>query len=145
VLTGLRGLGKTVLLETFKPMAMSEGWLWAGTDLSESTSISEDNMATRLLTDLAVATSSIVYTSKEKTSAGFIRRREQVDVTLNYSTLRGIYDSIPGLVSDKLKGTLEIVWISLKDTRHEGIVFAYDEAQNLADTRRRTNFLYLYS
>jgi len=97
VLTGLRGLGKTVLLETFKPMAMSEGWLWAGTDLSESTSISEDNMATRLLTDLAVATSSIVYTSKEKTSAGFIRRREQVDVTLNYSTLRGIYDSIPAL------------------------------------------------
>jgi hypothetical protein len=140
VLTGLRGLGKTVLLETFKPMAMSEGWLWAGTDLSESTSISEDNMATRLLTDLAVATSSIVYTSKEKTSAGFIRRREQVDVTLNYSTLRGIYDSIPGLVSDKLKGTLEIVWISLKDTRHEGIVFAYDEAQNLADHTSKDQF-----
>src|SRR5258708_40276243 len=62
ILTGLRGLGKTVLLETFKPMAMSEGWLWAGTDLSESTSISEENMATRLLTDLAVATNSIVYT-----------------------------------------------------------------------------------
>jgi hypothetical protein len=65
VLTGLRGLGKTVLLETFKPMAISEGWLWAGTDLSESTSISEENMALRLLTDLAVATSSIVYRTKE--------------------------------------------------------------------------------
>jgi hypothetical protein len=64
VLTGLRGLGKTVLLETFKPMAISEGWLWAGTDLSESTSISEENMALRLLTDLAVATSSILYKTK---------------------------------------------------------------------------------
>ena len=41
VLTGLRGLGKTVLLETFKPLAIQEGWLWAGTDLSESASISE--------------------------------------------------------------------------------------------------------
>jgi hypothetical protein len=140
VLTGLRGLGKTVLLETFKPMAMSEGWLWAGTDLSESTSISEDNMATRLLTDLAVATSSIVYTSKEKKGAGFVRRPEKVDVTLSYSTLRGIYDSIPGLVSDKLKGTLEVVWISLKDTGYKGIIFAYDEAQNLADHTTKDQF-----
>ncbi len=140
VLTGLRGLGKTVLLETFKPMAMSQGWLWAGTDLSESTSISEDNMAIRLLTDLAVATSSIVYTSKEKKGAGFARRSERVDVTLNYSTLREIYDSIPGLISDKLKGTLEIVWISLKDTGYRGIIFAYDEAQNLADHTARDQF-----
>src|SRR6266404_8866681 len=73
VLTGLRGLGKTVLLETFKPMAISKGWLWAGTDLSESTSISEENLATRILTDLAVATSSIVYTSKAKKGAGFVQ------------------------------------------------------------------------
>ena len=41
VLTGLRGVGKTVLLETFKPRAMSRGWLWATADLSESASISE--------------------------------------------------------------------------------------------------------
>src|SRR5713226_7993106 len=60
VLTGLRGLGKTVLLETFKPMAMQAGWLWAGADLSESTSISEENLATRLLTDLSVVLSSLV-------------------------------------------------------------------------------------
>src|SRR5690348_15623749 len=53
VLTGLRGLGKTVLLETLKPMAIDSGWLWAGTDLSESTSISEANLAIRLLTDIA--------------------------------------------------------------------------------------------
>src|ERR1700741_2142140 len=52
VLTGLRGVGKTVLLETFKPTAIQEGWLWAGTDLSESTSINEENLAIRLLTDL---------------------------------------------------------------------------------------------
>jgi hypothetical protein len=28
VLTGLRGVGKTVLLETFKPIAISRSWLW---------------------------------------------------------------------------------------------------------------------
>src|SRR5665811_1207743 len=40
VLTGLRGVGKTVLMETFKPRAMQRGWLWATADLSESASIS---------------------------------------------------------------------------------------------------------
>src|SRR5690348_14013951 len=54
VLTGLRGVGKTVLLESFKPVAVSERWLWVGTDLSESASVTEDNMARRVLTDLAV-------------------------------------------------------------------------------------------
>ncbi len=28
ILTGLRGVGKTVLMETFKPMAIEKGWLW---------------------------------------------------------------------------------------------------------------------
>ena len=45
VLTGLRGVGKTVLLETFKPIAIQKNWLWAGTDLSESASVSEDSIA----------------------------------------------------------------------------------------------------
>src|SRR5260370_22715389 len=64
VLTGLRGLGKTVLLEQFKPMAIQAGWLWAGTDLSESTRISDDNLAIRLLTHLSVVTSSLRATIK---------------------------------------------------------------------------------
>src|SRR5580693_5967779 len=72
VLTGLRGLGKTVLLDTFKPTAIQAGWLWAGTDLSESTSISEENMAIRLMTDLAVVTSSIVIGTQPAHQAGFL-------------------------------------------------------------------------
>jgi hypothetical protein len=28
VLTGLRGVGKTVLLDAFKPLAMREQWAW---------------------------------------------------------------------------------------------------------------------
>ena len=60
VLTGLRGVGKTVLLDTFKPLAIERGWLWVGTDLSESTSISETRVAIRLMTDLAPLTSSVV-------------------------------------------------------------------------------------
>src|SRR4051812_18972251 len=60
ILTGLRGVGKTVLLETFKPLAIQGGWLWAGTDLSESVSVSEEKIALRLLTDLSVITANVV-------------------------------------------------------------------------------------
>lgn len=58
VLTGLRGVGKTVLLEKLKPRAVESGWLWASADLSESASISEDALAERLLADLSLITSS---------------------------------------------------------------------------------------
>jgi len=133
VLTGLRGLGKTVLLETFKPMAIQEGWLWAGTDLSESTSISEDNLATRLLTDLSVVLSSLVVGKVERKSAGFISEKQESNITLNYASLKAHYDATPGLVLDKLKGLLEAVWPFVEANGRQGIIFAYDEAQNLAD------------
>jgi hypothetical protein len=49
VLTGLRGVGKTVLLETFKPHAIGSGWFWVGADLSESTSLTEESKDKELL------------------------------------------------------------------------------------------------
>jgi hypothetical protein len=133
VLTGLRGLGKTVLLETFKPMAIQAGWLWAGTDLSESSSITEDALATRLLTDLSVVVSSLVIGKTEKQGTGFLPQKQQVEVKLSYPALKGLYDGIPGLVLDKLKGVLEAVWPHIEASNRRGIIFAYDEAQNLAD------------
>src|SRR5437588_9352230 len=72
VLTGLRGVGKTVLLDTFKPLAIARNWLWVGTDLSESTSISETRVAVRLMTDLAPLTSSVVLT-QDLPAIGFDR------------------------------------------------------------------------
>jgi hypothetical protein len=140
VLTGLRGIGKTVLLETFRPLAIQMGWLWAGTDLSESTSISEQNLAIRLLTDLSVVTSSIVVSVSERQGTGFGRNPVNVPTSLNYQTLAAIYDSTPGLVSDKLKGVLEFVWPYIRMGGKRGIVFAYDEAQNLADHSAKEQF-----
>ncbi len=138
VLTGLRGLGKTVLLERFKPMAIQAGWLWAGTDLSESTSISEDNLATRLMTDLSVVTSSLVVTVKHP-KAGF-GVTDDAQAPLNYHSLKSIYDATPGLVLDKLKGVLEFVWPEVQTSGRRGIIFAYDEAQNLADHKAKDQY-----
>lgn len=141
VLTGLRGVGKTVLLDSFKPLAMSRGWVWVGTDLSESTSISEHNMAIRLCTDLSPVTSSLVVETEEVRRVGFVADTDQVSRTLTYQALIEIYNHIPGLSLDKIKGVLEIAWRALSKEQHvRGIIFAYDEAQNLADQSAKDQF-----
>jgi len=133
VLTGLRGVGKTVLLETFKPLAIQQGWLWTGTDLSEATSISEENLAIRIMTDLAIVTSAIRVPGEELRAVGFARSRTRVTRPLDFSTLVEIYNTTPGLGTDKLKAILEFVHRCLSQQEKRGVIFAYDEAQNLAD------------
>jgi hypothetical protein len=136
VLTGLRGVGKTVLLDTFKPLAISHGWHWVGTDLSESVSVSEEALAIRLMADLSVVTSAMVL--GELPTAGFTGSRNEV--TLQYGTLTKIYEATPGLVADKLKAVLETVAAAIARESKRGVVFAYDEAQNLADFPAENQF-----
>lgn len=138
ILTGLRGVGKTVLLETLKPQAIQEGWLWVGTDLSESVSVSEEHLAVRLLTDLSVVTSGITQTVDNQRRAGFTGAT--TDIIWNYARLSQIYTQTPGLVADKLKSVLEAVWIIVRQVGKNGIVFAYDEAQNLADHAEKEQY-----
>lgn len=140
VLTGLRGVGKTVLLDTFKPIAIKEGWRWASTDLSESASISEENLAIRIITDLAVITSNIVVSEKEISPVGFTGPTRLVEQTMNFHVLRWVYDNTPGLVSDKLKRILEFIWEHLKKDNSHGLILAYDEAQNLSDQAAKYEF-----
>ena len=140
VLTGLRGVGKTVLLENFKPIAIRERWLWVGTDLSESASLSEENIAIRLITDLSVVTSNILVGTHDNRIPGFVSSIETVPLYLNFNVLLEIYKNTPGLVIDKLKNTLQITWEHLKPKGSMGIIFAYDEAQNLSDHRAKEQY-----
>lgn len=133
VVTGLRGVGKTVLLETFRPIARAKNWLWVGTDLSESSSCNEDTIALRLLTDLAVVTSGIVINSTEKHILGFSDKVEHITTKLNFEYLSQLYQATPGLVADKLKTVFEQIWPLIEKENYNGVIFAYDEAQNLED------------
>ncbi|MGH7234356.1 MAG: ATP-binding protein, partial [Candidatus Saccharimonadales bacterium] len=128
-----RGVGKTVLLETLKPIATSEGWLWCGNDLSEQASISEENMSIRILADLALITSAMVVKEIRQFALGFARTERVINAPLDYNVLTKHFNDTPGLAADKLKSTIEFVWSVLPQAAISGIVFAYDEAQTLAD------------
>ncbi len=140
ILTGLRGLGKTVLLESFKPMAIARGWLWVGTDLSEAASLTEERMAMRLIADLAVVTSAIPYAEEEIIQMGFGGSSSKVQRTLTFDTLISVYSQSPGLVADKLKKLFLTVWAYVQPHGKKGIIFAYDEAQNLSDSANTNEF-----
>lgn len=140
VLTGLRGVGKTVLIETFKPISIQEKWLWVGTDFSETISVSEHNLAIRIITDLAVVTSAVTLTVGMKPETGFGAKDSPILQPVNFAFLSKMYDDAPGLTADKLKHILEFVWSLLKDTDRRGIIFAYDEAQNLSDNAGKEQF-----
>lgn len=140
VLTGLRGVGKTVLLEELKPMAVADGWLWVGTDLSESASISEVNLAQRLIADLSVVTSSIKIGEETVRNIGFNAPDEKIETTLSYELLIQIYNTTPGLTVDKLKAIFQSVAPYINGIGKKGIVFAYDEAQNLADHAQKEQY-----
>ncbi|MGN6557768.1 MAG: AAA family ATPase [Solirubrobacterales bacterium] len=141
VLTGLRGVGKTVLLETFKPRALQAGWLWASADLSESASISENALAQRILADLAlVASSATVANPSQERSVGFTAKAAAEEVPLSHEILVEVYNRTPGLTADKIKATLEFAWEHLKEQEQNKVIFAYDEAQNLADHASKEQF-----
>lgn len=133
VLTGLRGVGKTVLLETFKPIARNHNWLWCGNDMSEQASITEEAMTTRILADIALVTSVMIVKEIKQFQLGFARTDLVINEPVNFETLTSHFNSTPGLTSDKLKSTLEFVWSIMPQAAISGIVFAYDEAQTLAD------------
>jgi AAA ATPase-like protein len=135
VLTGLRGVGKTVLLESLKPAALARGWLWVGTDLSESATVSEANIIVRLATDLSVVTRALRAEVTGPSTVPIHGGR-----ALDYQALRDRFNATPGLHSDRLKSMLQLVWTALQPTGKVGIVFAYDEAQNLADHATRREY-----
>lgn len=141
ILTGLRGTGKTVLLtDAFKPLALSSGWSWCSADLTETASISDEKLALRILTDLSTITSSIPIAVHGTQEAGFTGASGSTVERLDFQRLTWFFERTPGLTSDKLRATLEWVWEIFRNTGGKGIVFAYDEAQNLSDHAERDAF-----
>lgn len=141
VLTGLRGVGKTVLLETLKPIALQKGWQWAANDLSETTSVSERKLALRLITDLSVITSGVVVSAPAKPAVGFVPMASmETQAPLTYEVLLAVYNNAPGLESDKIKAVLEFAAQVLRPHGRDRVIFAYDEAQNLSDNADRDEY-----
>jgi DNA-binding transcriptional ArsR family regulator len=133
IITGLRGVGKTVLLDELKPIAQANGWLWTGNDLSESTSLTEDRIARRIVVDLSTLVGPLFVKREVGTAFGFTATGEITEKAVGFDDFWQLYERTPGLVDDKLKAVLSEARRLLETTGIRGVIFAYDEAQNLSD------------
>ncbi len=140
ILSGLRGVGKTVLLGHLKPIAQQAGWLWTGDEFSEQTALNEDRIVIRIITDLTLLLGSIFLKTQTELPIGFVGKKTTKHRPLEYADLQKIYDDTPGLVADKLKSVLRYVGKMISPTAVKGIVFAYDEAQNLSDHTQKDQY-----
>ena len=140
IITGLRGVGKTVLLDQLKPRAQQAGWLWTGTDLTESASLTEEKICRRLVTDLSVLLKPIIIKTSETLPLGFAREVETTSTPVDFDDLWKLFERTPGLNEDKIKTVLLSVRSMLEGSNSKGIVFAYDEAQNLSDNSQQTEY-----
>ncbi len=143
VLTGVRGIGKTVLLrESLQQEAVERGWLWVSSDISEAVSVSERNLAERLLADLNTFSGGWKYQVIEQTTIGFKPQRERQALPFDYNTMMALFEHEPGLTSDKIKKVLLTAWDLMREQapQKKGVVFALDEAQNLADHNAKQEY-----
>ena len=140
VLTGLRGVGKTVLLNELKPIAHKANWLWAGNDLSEGASLTGERIARRIVADLSSLLGPLLTKPDMQEVIGFLPSAPKSASPLSFDDLWAIFEHTGGLVEDKLKAVLEVVAEAVGHTELSGIVFAYDEAQNLTDHKASNEF-----
>ena len=71
---------------------------------------------------------------------GFTGKATSVQRPVGYNDLEKIFSETPGLTSDKLKAVLRAVGALITNANIKGIVFAYDEAQNMADHAGKDQF-----
>ncbi len=86
-----------------------------------------------------ITSSLVALGTSDSVETGFIDA-DNASVPLGYDSLRAVFDRTPGLMLDKLKGVMEFVWPEVQSAGRHGIVFAYDEAQNLADHKAKDQY-----
>lgn len=147
LITGLRGMGKTVLLDQMRRIAEQEGWIWVGNDLSESSSLTEDRLATRILTDISEALARVL-SAQARAASGGERATSKFQQTEDagqgapyaFDALRNMYERAPGLPSDRLRSVLSRLTSLINHGQVRGILLSYDEAQCLCDHAERNEF-----
>lgn len=140
--TGLRGVGKTVLLKEFERMAKREGWVVVRRDLSPRL-CAEDAFATAIADYMrdAVEELSVVARIKGKVADAAKSAIGQVTVDLGGGVTMlvgsGRGERRHSVLEDRLRVALQELGVA---ARGRGVAFLFDEAHTVYDQPRKEQF-----
>jgi AAA ATPase domain len=147
-LTGLRGVGKTVLLQHYAAAAEARGWVVVRRECSEHLR-SESTFALALVADCrtAVEHSSRALALRQRSTTA---ARRALDLLGGLTvTLEGVTLAIkppasaahqPEVLEDRMFQAVELACEAAEAAHRPGVLFCYDEAHVLADTPRSRQF-----
>lgn len=134
LITGLRGVGKTVLLTKFEEMAREAEWITVEAEITRGSDFGERmaNLARRALLQVAPR----ARWKKRATRAAAVLRSFQLTVRSDGSVTAGFdVDPVEGIAdSGRLDEDLTDVFVALGEAAEEhgaGVVFLFDEVQFL--------------
>lgn len=141
-ITGLRGVGKTVLLKEYRKTAKARDWVVIQRDLSPRM-VNEADFAIAIASDLQKATEAFSAGAKLKRLVASARQAIgdiTVDVGGVASVSVGAGSTAPTrILEDRVKDALQRVG-ELAAKVERGIVFLYDEAHTVYDRPRKHEF-----
>jgi AAA ATPase domain len=147
-LIGLRGVGKTVLLQHYAAAAEARGWVVVRRECSEHLK-NESTFALALVDDCrtAVEHSSRTLAIRQRSSTAARRALDLLGgltVTLEGVTLAVKPPTLathqPAVLEDRLFHALKLACEGAEAAHRPGVLFCYDEAHVLADSPRRRQF-----
>jgi hypothetical protein len=141
-ITGLRGVGKTVLLREYERLAIERGWVVIRRDLTPRLQ-DESDFARVFASHLEEAAEQLSMARKIKNIAGKTVGTARQLATFSYQdidiSLGGDTSTTPTLLDDAVRtGLAELAELAAKADR--GVVFLYDEAHVLRDRKRSRQF-----
>jgi len=140
-LTGLRGVGKTVLLKEYRRLALKRDWVVIRRDLSGRL-CNEEDFATAVSTDLQAALEEFSAVAKLKRL--FSQARAAIgDLTVGFGGATVGVGSTggarPSILEDRVRDAL--MKVGLIAAEHgRGVAFLYDEAHTMRDRPRKHQF-----
>jgi len=137
VLSGMRGIGKTVLLRKFEDICAKKKWLFVRREFNNKLN-QEEGFLNALLTDIIAKTKGVSLAKRlKKPVIGFSQGYEE---DIEGDVISILIQKYKGPLSDRLEAILREVYEVILEAGYNGLVLLYDEFHFLEDGKETDNF-----
>lgn len=141
ILYGIRGTGKTVLMQNFKAIAQTEGWAASSREFSQSYS-KQQNFAQAFSQDLVTLAKDVsIQTRIAETGKKILEYLKPEELTAYGITYKPYYAQSNQLLDDYLYETLKNNWVVFHKAGKKGVLLFFDEFHTVTDSPEQESYV----